>query len=125
MESKIYQVHRYRDLRFWNKSKDLSVEVYRITKSFPVEERFGIVDQMRRASISIPSNIAEGSARHSNKDFSRFLQISTGSAYELETQMEISRDLGFLSNEDYEKLTNELTIIIKQIAKFRSNCLNN
>lgn len=123
MESKICHVHRYRDLRFWNRSKDFSVEIYRITRAFPREERFGIIDQMRRASISIPSNIAEGSSRHSNKDFKRFLQISMGSAYELETQLEIARDLDYLPNDEYEKLTIELTIIIKEISKFKSICL--
>ena len=88
-------MHRYRDLKFWSESKELSVEVYRMTTGFPKEEKFGIVDQMRRASVSIPSNIAEGSSRNSNKDFNRFLGYSMGSAYELETQLEISKDLGF------------------------------
>ncbi len=117
-------MHRYRDLHFWNRSKDLSVEIYKVTKEFPSDEKFGIINQLRRAAVSIPSNIAEGTSRKSDRDFGRFLQISVGSAYELETQLEIARDLNFLSDENYLKLSEELTIIIKQISKFRSNCLH-
>ncbi len=116
-------MHRYRDLKFWTESKNFSVDIYRITILFPSEEKFGIVDQMRRAAVSVASNIAEGSSRNSNNEFKRFLSFSMGSAYELETQLEISRDLEFISNEEYERLTSQLTSIIKQMAKFRSNCL--
>ena len=116
-------MHRYRDLKFWKDSKELSIEIYRLTAGFPREEKFGIVDQMRRASVSIPSNIAEGSSRHSNKDFNRFIGYSMGSAYELETQIEISRELGFLKTEDHNNLSTKLEIIIKQMSKFRTNCL--
>ena len=116
-------MHRYRDLKFWSDSKELSVEVYRITTEFPKEEKFGIIDQMRRASVSIPSNIAEGSSRVSNKDFKRFLSYSMGSAYELQTQLEISKDLGFLSLDKHEKLSAQLSSVIKQMSKFRSKCL--
>ena len=101
-------MHRYRDLKFWRESKELSVEIYRMTTGFPKEEKFGIVDQMRRASVSIPSNIAEGSSRNSNKDFNRFLGYSMGSAYELETQLEISKELGFVNSEDHEILSSKL-----------------
>lgn len=117
-------MHRYRDLKFWSDSKELSVTIYRVTSAFPNEEKFGIVDQMRRASVSIPSNIAEGSSRNSNKDFKRFLGYSMGSAYELETQLEISKDLGFLTLLDYDKLSIQLISVIKQMSKFKSKCLN-
>lgn len=117
-------MHRYRDLKFWNDSKSLSVDIYRLTAIFPKDEKFGIVDQMRRASVSIPSNIAEGSSRSSNKDFKRFLAYSMGSAYELETQLEISKDLGFLAPEVYDKLSQQVLSVIKQMSKFRSTCLN-
>jgi four helix bundle protein len=95
-----------------------------MTKIFPKEEKYGIVDQMRRASVSIPSNIAEGSSRNSNKDFSRFLGYSMGSAYELETQLEISKELGYLDFDSHEILTSQLVSIIKQMSKFRKNCLS-
>ena len=117
-------MHRYRDLKFWQESKSLSVEIYRMTSNFPKEEKFGIIDQMRRASVSIPSNIAEGSSRNSNKDFSRFIDYSMGSAYELETQLEISKELGFLHWEEHSVLSTKLTSIIKQMSKFRASCLS-
>ncbi|MFK7784284.1 MAG: four helix bundle protein [Crocinitomicaceae bacterium] len=117
-------MHRYKDLKFWKESKDLSVEIYHLTARFPKEEKFGIVNQMRRASVSIPSNIAEGSTRNSNKDFSRFLDYSMGSAYELETQMEISKELGFLKQDDHTLISMKLNGIIKQMSKFRINCLS-
>lgn len=117
-------MHRYRHLNFWSNSKELSIDVYRLTAGFPKEEKFGIVDQMRRASVSIPSNIAEGSSRNTNKDFKRFLGYSMGSAYELETQLEISKDLSFLTSKDYEVLSLQLLSVIKQMSKFRTNCLS-
>ena len=75
---------------------------------------------MRRASVSIPSNIAEGSSRSSNKDFSRFLEIAIGSAYEVETQLLIASDLGFVNTEELEIIANELNEIIKMISRFRT-----
>jgi four helix bundle protein len=117
-------MHRYKDLKFWSESKELSVEIYRTTRNFPKDEKFGIVDQMRRASVSIPSNIAEGSGRISNKDFDRFLSFSMGSAYELETQLEISKELGYLKDNEHEELSIKLTAVIKQMSKFRRNCLS-
>ena len=75
---------------------------------------------MRRASVSIPSNIAEGSSRKSNKDFSRFLEITLGSCYEIETQLLIAFDLNFISNEELNKLSNDLESIIKMTSKFKS-----
>lgn len=85
-----------------------------------LKEQKGITNQLRRASVSIPSNIAEGSSRASNKEFSRFLEIAIGSAYEIETQLLISNDLKFLEFETLESLLNELEEIIKMISKFRS-----
>ncbi len=75
-------------------------EIYSITSKFPENEKFGLTNQLRRASISIPSNIAEGSSRHSNKDFTRFLQIAIGSAYEIETQLLIASDLNSIKKVD-------------------------
>ena len=87
-------------------------------------EKFGLTNQLRRASVSLPSYIAEGSSRNSNKDFARFLQIAIGSAYEIETQLMISCDLNLISKKELQGITSELEEIIKMISKFKST-LNN
>ena len=88
----------YRDLIVWQKSMNLAKETYQLTKSFPKEEIYGLTSQIRRCAISIPSNIAEGKGRGSDKEFVRFLQISLGSLYELNTQLELSYDLNYIKN---------------------------
>ncbi len=113
-------MHQFKELLIWKKSRQFCSEIYSITSSFPSDEKFGITNQLRRASVSIPSNIAEGSSRNSNKDFSRFLEIAIGFAYEIETQLLISSDLGFLKSAQLEILTIQLEEIIKMISKFRS-----
>jgi len=102
------------------KSRLFCSEIYSVTYSFPEDEKFGLTNQLRRASVSIPSNIAEGSSRNSNKDFSRFLEIAIGSAYEIETQLLIANDLGFINDGQSETLISQLEEIIKMISKFRS-----
>jgi four helix bundle protein len=91
--------HSYRDLRAWQKSMCLVKEIYRLTRTFPKEELFGLVQQMRRAAVSIASNLAEGQGRLTAAEFRRFVGISRGSAMELQTQLLISKDLGYLSGE--------------------------
>ncbi len=113
-------MHRFKDLEIWKRSIIFCSKIYAETANFPENEKFGITNQLRRASVSIPSNIAEGSSRASNKEFSRFLEIAIGSAYEIETQLLISNDLKFLEFETLESLLNELEEIIKMISKFRS-----
>ncbi|MBS7254696.1 four helix bundle protein [Flavobacterium branchiicola] len=113
-------MHQFKELLIWKKSRLFCSEIYQITSTFPGDEKFGITNQLRRASVSIPSNIAEGSSRNSNKDFSRFLEIAIGSAYEIETQLLISFDLGFLNSDKLEFLTDKLEEIVKMISKFRS-----
>ena len=90
----------YRDLIVWQKSMQLVREIYIETKNFPKEEMYGLVSQIRRCAISIPSNIAEGRGRNSDKEFIRFLQISLGSVYELQTQLELSSQLNYINNID-------------------------
>ena len=90
----------YRELRAWKKAIDLVTEVYRLCKLLPKEETYGLSDQMRRAVVSIPSNIAEGQARESLNDFIRFLHIAQGSRAELETQLEICVQLNYISREE-------------------------
>ncbi len=89
------KVTHYRDLRVWQEAVELAVKVYQATESFPRSEQFGLVNQMRRAAVSVPSNIAEGH-RRSDKEFARYLEIARGSLAELETQVEISIRVNFL-----------------------------
>ena len=93
----------YKDLVVWQKSIVFVSEVYVLTSNFPQDERFSLVDQMRRAAVSIPSNIAEGHARKSNADFARFLRISYGSAAEIETQHIIAHNLHYLTDSELQE----------------------
>jgi len=97
-------VKTYRDLIVWQKAMVLVTEVYRISKNIPASEIYGLTSQMRRCAVSIPSNIAEGYGRHSTNDYVRFLQIASGSLYELQTQLEISVNLGYLNKGESERL---------------------
>lgn len=113
-------MHRFKELTIWKLSREFCSDIYEVTTSFPETEKFGIINQLRRASVSVPSNIAEGCSRKSNKDFSRFLEIAIGSMYELETQLLISNDLGFVSKEKTQELIEKLNGIIKMTSKFKS-----
>ena len=93
----------YRDLVVWQKSMDLVEEIYRVTKLLPKEEIFGIANQLRRAAISMPSNIAEGNKRNSQKDYARFLSIAWGSEAEIETQLEVYLRIGYFNGEQTSK----------------------
>lgn len=95
--------HNFREIKAWQLSRSLVKDIYVLTAKFPDDERFGLISQIRRAAISIPSNIAEGSGR-SDKDFARFLSISLSSAYEVETQLILSFDLAFATKEDLEEI---------------------
>ncbi|HEY1113334.1 MAG TPA: four helix bundle protein, partial [Chitinophagaceae bacterium] len=86
-------MRNFRELRIWQKGIDIAVKTYQLTETFPKEDKFGIVQQMTKAGVSIPSNIAEGSSRTSMKDYSRFIELSIGSAFELETQIVIAERL--------------------------------
>lgn len=91
----------FEKLDVWQKAIDFADLVYGLTRGFPADERFGLTSQMRRAAVSVSSNIAEGSSRFSHDDFSRFIEIATGSLFEVVSQSVISRRQGFLSEEDY------------------------
>ena len=92
------ELRTHKDLEVWKQSIDLVSTVYRISKTFPHEERYGLANQMRRAAVSIPSNIAEGAGRGSRKEFSQFLHIALGSLSEVETQIIIAKRLGYLDD---------------------------
>ena len=122
-------MRNHKDLIVWQKSMALVKRVYEITRAFPHEEMFGLTSQMRRAAVSIPSNIAEGYGRIYDKERINFLSIALGSASELETQLMISEDLGFTANGDNAELSslnNEviriLTSLIKGIRGDKSPC---
>lgn len=94
----------YKKLMAWQRGYELVLSVYRLTESFPKEERFGLTSQLRRASVSVIANIVEGSAKKSQNDFSRFLDIAKGSLWETECLLELARDLKYLKKDDYEFL---------------------
>jgi len=101
-------------------SVDLVVQVYAITKTFPDSEKFGLTNQIRRCSVSIPSNIAEGHARNTDGEFLRFLRIAYGSSAELETQLIIAERLQFISSQDFDTVDEQLTEIKKMLNKLMS-----
>ena len=97
-------VQSYKDLIVWQKSMDLVERIYQASKLFPKEETYGLTNQLRRAAVSIPSNIAEGHARSSTQEFHRFLSIARGSLAEIETQLLIAQRLGYLSNDQIDPI---------------------
>ena len=113
----------YEDLEVWKKSKNLSVEIHKITRKFPLEEKYGLTSQMRRASISIPSNIAEGATRRSKKEFSRFVLIAHGSCSELRTQLIISYEIGNIEEFTFRKFDKELQIIGRMLKALERSLL--
>jgi len=98
----------HKKLLVWQKSMDLIEQIYRVTKTFPEEERYGLVSQMRRAAISMATNIAEGAARQTVKEATQFFFISRGSMSELDTQLEIAKRLGFLDAEQHDAMISDL-----------------
>ncbi len=114
----------YRDLIVWQKAMAMVTKIYKVTKSFPRREDYGITSQIRRCAVSIPSNTAEGYGRHSRNEYVRFLQIALGSLYELQTQLEIAANLDYLKKEDFDTLyesTREiermLSVLIKRLTE--------
>lgn len=106
----------HKDLKVWQYSVDLAADIYQITKSFPRDEIFGLVSQMRRAAVSISSNIAEGYGRGTNKEILHFLYISSGSASELDTQIILSFRFGLIDSNRYETLSCQITTIRKMLS---------
>jgi len=114
----------FEKLKVWQKSKDLSINIYEVTAKFPNEEKFGLVSQLRRCAVSVASNLAEGSGRHSNKDKARFSEIAFGSLLELLNQLIISNDLYFVTDQDYKTLRNQIEEISRMINALRKSQLN-
>lgn len=117
-------MNQFRKLEVWKRSRIFCKQIYIITEHFPNTQRFGLISQMQRAAVSIPSNIAEGTGRKSKSEFLYFLNISNGSAFELETQINISKDLEYISDEKEKELIEDLNIIQKMLYKLIQS-LNN
>ncbi len=118
-------MHNFKELKIWNKSIDITVDVYQETSSFPGEEKFNLISQIRRSAVSIPSNIAEGAGRNSDKEFNQFLGIAKGSSFELQTQVIISNRLKFISDEKFEVMNNSIEEVQKMITGFQSKLKSN
>lgn len=116
----------FKDLLIWQRSHQLTLNIYKTSASFPSEEKFGLISQIRRSSASIPTNIAEGSGRQSYTEFHRFLTIAMGSASELEYQLVLAKDLSYLSESSFNLLNDELLEIKKMlnayIQKVKRSC---
>ena len=108
-------IHKFRDLFVWQKSIAFVKEIYRITTKYPKSELFGLTSQVQRAAISMPANIAEGCGRNSNKELSRFIDIAIGSAFELETLLQISFELNYIEELEYNTLMKDLYEIQKMM----------
>lgn len=116
-------MNNYKNLKVWQKSFDLVIEVYKKTDKFPDRERFGLTTQINRCAVSIVSNIAEGAGRNSPKEFNNFLGITLGSSCELETQLMISNKLGYLTEKELSELISPIEEIQKMIVGLQKNIL--
>ncbi|RKR12961.1 four helix bundle protein [Maribacter vaceletii] len=116
-------MNKYQDLKIWQKAMNLVEQIYNLMKTLPEEEKFGLISQMKRCSVSIPSNIAEGAGRNSNKEFKRFLSIANGSTSELETQLLLIQRLNYADNSQVIDLL-ELCVEIKRMNYSLQKSLN-
>ncbi|MFC5269535.1 four helix bundle protein [Adhaeribacter terreus] len=112
-------MHRFKELKVWQEAMELAKAVYATTKLFPTEEKFGLTSQINRAAVSIPSNIAEGSGRGTDKDFAQFLNIALGSAFELETQIILANSFGFIPAENATILLEKTDKTQRMLNSFR------
>ena len=114
-------MRNYRDLQVWGKAHNLTLELYRISRQFPREEIYGITSQLRRAAVSIGANLAEGCGRRTSSELARFVRIATGSASELDYHLLLSRDLGFMSVDEFANASAALTEVRKMLTSFLSS----
>ena len=106
----------YRDLLVWQKAMGLVTKIYLISKVIPKEELYGLISQIRKSAVSVPSNIAEGYGRHSTNDYIRFLQIASGSLYEMQTQLEICLNLEYISKQDFSRINEQSREIERMLS---------
>ena len=124
MESTSLQpIRDYKDLHVWQKGMELAKQVYLLTNRFPSEEKFGLISQMRRAAVSVPSNIAEGQARNTTGEFVQFLSHAEGSAAELDTQLRLSIELGYCVVADLSEVFQLLTDVQKMLKRLRQSLI--
>ncbi len=116
-------MHNHKNLKIWQRSMDLVEMIYKETVDFPMEEKYGLTSQIRRASSSIPSDIAEGSGRNSNKEFKYFLSVALVSCYEVNTQLELAKRLSMLNHETANIILRELDEVEKMIIGFTKSLL--
>ncbi len=112
-------MHNYKNLHIWQEGINLARKIYEVTATFPANEKYGIVSQMTRAAVSIPSNIAEGAGRNSNKDFANFLSIAIGSIFELHTQIAICEQIGYINEETTKQLEQQIYTLQQQITTYK------
>ncbi|MBR3400204.1 MAG: four helix bundle protein [Prevotella sp.] len=114
-------VFSYRNLRVYQGALQLVTSIYNILKSFPVEERYGLSDQLRRASVSVPSNLAEGSSRFSRKEQIHYIELSYGSLLEVMCQIEISHNLGYVNDDNFNAIESDVMVLAKQLSGLRTS----
>lgn len=112
------EIKTHKDLKVWKEAMALAKGIYELTRDFPKEETYGLVSQIRRAAVSIPSNLAEGAARNSNKEFIQYLYVSLGSLAELETQLLLSRDLGYAQSEEINERVERVRKLLLGLIKY-------
>ncbi len=117
-------MRNYEDLKVWERAHKLCLKVYKLTNMFPIEEKFGLISQLRRASSSVATNIAEGCGYDTSKEFARFVKIASGSVTEVSYLLQLSKDLKFISETDYTQANNEAAIIRRMLYKLRMSQLN-
>ncbi|PLX15843.1 MAG: hypothetical protein C0597_08495 [Marinilabiliales bacterium] len=113
-------MHNFKELKVWQKARVMVKDVYQAISLFPEDEKFGLISQIRRASVSVPANIAEGAGRNTNADFGRFLDIANCSCFELETLLILAVDLDYLSKSKYDKILKDIEEIQKMIYSLRN-----
>nr|WP_246611511.1 four helix bundle protein [Arthrospiribacter ruber] len=112
---KFHTVHNYKELNVWKRGIKLTTEIYKVSELFPSEERFGLTSQIRRSAVSVPSNIAEGAGRRTDGEFINFLGIAHGSICELETQLYVAYELGFIDDKRFNIVTSEVSDIQRML----------
>lgn len=110
----------YRDLKVWQKAHAITLAVYQASKSWPADERFGLTSQARRAAVSIEANLAEGQSRYGSAEFARFVRLSAGSAAELDCELLIARDLGYLAPDAYAQLAGDISEVRAMLTALAS-----
>ena len=114
-------MHNFKELKIWQESMSLAKEIFDSTKKFPTEEKYGLISQLNRAIVSVPSNITEGAGRDSQKEFNHYLNIALGSCFEIETQLILANDFNYISKEELQTLTEKVTKIQRMISRLKDS----